>query len=258
MNRRLNKSTLPSLLVIGGFSISTGLAAELRPLSTDRPDTTESSYSVDAGHFQFEMELAAWSRDGGERELSLGELNAKIGLNDSSDLQVVLPFYTHVRGGDEGFGDVQIRLKHNLWGNDAGPTALALMPYVKLPSANGDLGNGEFEGGVIVPFGFEGPAEWACAVMGEVDFEADDDGDDYHLVGLTSATASHGLTENTGVFLELVSVLSAESGADWEAYFNTGMTWAVKETWQLDGGIRVGLTDASTDFTPFLGVSTKF
>ena len=55
-----------------------------------------------------------------------------------------------------------------------------------------------------------------------------------------------------------VSVLSAESGADWEAYFNTGMTWAVTPTWQVDGGVRLGLTDASTDFTPFLGLSTKF
>ena len=40
---------------------------------------------------------------------------------------MVLPFYTHVRGGDEGFGDIEIRLKRNLWGNDEGSTALALM-----------------------------------------------------------------------------------------------------------------------------------
>jgi hypothetical protein len=45
----------------------------------------QSPYTVDAGHFQFEMELAAWSKDGRERELSLGELNAKIGLDDLTD-----------------------------------------------------------------------------------------------------------------------------------------------------------------------------
>ena len=119
-----NPIPLPLLLLTS----CSALAAELRPLSTDRPDTTESPHTVDAGHFQFEMELAAWSKDGRERELSLGELNAKIGLDDCTDLQFVLPFYTHVRGGDEGFGDVQIRLKHNLWGNDEGSTALAVMP----------------------------------------------------------------------------------------------------------------------------------
>ena len=233
-------------------------AAELRPLSTDRPDTTESPYTVDAGHFQFEMELANASRDGGNREFSLGELNTKIGLDAATDLQVVTPFYQQVRGGGEGFGDVEIRLKHNLWGNDDGTTALAVMPFVKLPTANGDLGNGEFEGGLIVPFSFEGPAGWSCAVMLEGDLEADDEGGDFHFVGVTSATTSHDLTETTGVFLELVSVLRAESGAGWEAYFNTGMTWAVTPTWQLDGGVRVGLTNAATGFTPFLGASTKF
>lgn len=240
------------------LSSCSALASELRPLATDRPDTTESPHTVDAGHFQFELELAAWSKDGRERELSLGELNAKFGLDASTDLQVVLPFHTQVRGGDEGFGDIQIRLKHNLWGNDDGSTALAVMPFIKLPTARDDLGNGEFEAGLIIPFGFDGPAGWNCAVMGELDLAADDDGGGHHLEILASATASHGLTENTGMFLELVGILSAESGSDAEAYFNTGLTWLATPVWQLDGGIRIGLTGASTDFTPFLGVSTKF
>ena len=48
------------------------LADDLRPLSTDRPDTTESAYTVDAGHFQFEMEMAAFTRDGGDLTPFLG------------------------------------------------------------------------------------------------------------------------------------------------------------------------------------------
>ena len=132
------------------------------------------------------------------------------------------------------------------------------MPFITLPTANGDLGSDEIAGGLIVPFGFEGPAGWACAVMAELDVEGDEDGGGHHFALLTSATTSHALTEHTGVFLELVSVLSAESEADREAYFNTGLTWAATPTWQLDGGVRVGLTEASADFAPFVGVSTKF
>jgi hypothetical protein len=213
---------------------------------------------VDAGHFQFEMEIANVTKNGAEREFSLGELNAKIGLDHASDLQVVLPFYTRVRDGGEGFGDVQVRFKRNLWGNDEGSTALAIMPFIKLPVANGDLGNSDFEGGIMVPFGFEGPAGWSCAVMAEVDFNSDEDGSGHHLSGLLSATASHAVTEKTDVFFELVGVQSAESAAKFEGYFNTGVTWLIAPTWQLDGGVRVGLTNAATDFTPFIGMSTKF
>lgn len=255
--------SFPSLIPVFPFVVSVccvqaATAAELRPLSTDRPDTTESPRTVDPGHFQFEMEIASWTKDGDGREFTLGEINAKIGLGAASDLQLVLPLYSHVQGGDDGFGDAEIRLKYNLWGNDEGPTALAVMPFIKLPTARGDLGNGEVEGGLILPFGFEGLAGWDCAVMGELDLTADDDGDGHGLSVVTSATASHELPGNTGIFLEGVSVLATEGDSEWEAYFNTGMTWAVTPTWQLDGGIRVGLTHASADFTPFLGASTKF
>ncbi len=256
----MKSQPLPLFCLAACYGISPIIAAEpLRELSTDRPDTTESPYSVDKGHFQFEMEMAAFTRDGGKwREFTLGELNAKFGLTESADLQVVMPTYTHVRDGDEGYGDTEVRLKYNLWGNDGGDTAMALMPFVKIPTARGDLGNGEVEGGLIVPFGFSAPGDWSCAVMGEVDLVSDDDGSGYFLVGLASATASHSITENTAGFLEIVGIFSAETSDDIEAYFNTGMTWGITETWQLDGGLRVGLTNASADLTPFVGLSTKF
>ncbi len=37
-----------------------------------------------------------------------------------------------------------------------------------------------------------------------------------------------------------------------EALLNTGRTW------QLDEGVRLGLTDASADMTPYLAMSTKY
>lgn len=231
----------------------------LRELSTDRPDTTESPCSVDKGHIQFEMEMAAFTRDGGDwSEFTVGEINAKFGITDSADIQVVMPIFTRARDGDDGYGDAEVRLKYNLWGNDGGATAMALMPFVKLPTANDDLGNGEVEGGLIVPFGFSAPGDWSCAVMGEVDFASDDDGNGYHIVGLASATASHAITEHTAGFLEIVGVFSAETSDDTEAYFNAGMTWGITEPLQIDGGLRVGLTRASPDLTPFVGVSMKF
>jgi Putative MetA-pathway of phenol degradation len=230
----------------------------LRELSTDRPDTTESAYSVDRGHFQFELELANATRDGGRwTDFSIMEINAKIGLTDSNDLQFVLPLFTKVRGGAEGFGDATIRLKHNLWGNDGGSTALAIMPFVKLPTANGTLGNGKVEGGLVLPFACDAPAGWSCGLMAEVDFLSNEAGD-YETSVLLSATASHDLTEATAIFFEGVVVLNFASSSDTEAYFNTGLTWAVAENWQLDGGLRAGLTAASPDLTPFLGVSMKF
>ena len=239
------------------FLASRAVGGDLRQLSTDRPDTTESPFTVDAGHFQFEMEIATLSRDGDNREFSLGELNAKIGLDACNDLQLVLPFYRHTRAADEGFGDMQMRLKHNFWGNDGGDTALALLPFIQLPTANGDAGSGKVEGGIIIPFAFSGPGDLAFGVQAEADLVTRDNGS-HDVDFLSSATASHPITANTGAFVEVVGIVTTDSTSDWEAYFNTGLTWLPTPTWQLDGGIRVGLTDLSVGFSPFVGISTKF
>ncbi|QTN30770.1 hypothetical protein HZ994_06295 [Akkermansiaceae bacterium] len=49
-------------------------------MSTDRPDTTESPQTVDAGHFKFAMESASISGDGGQSSYGIGELNMKYGM----------------------------------------------------------------------------------------------------------------------------------------------------------------------------------
>jgi len=122
-----NVSRSSSLALIAGFLLPSITSADgLRPLSTDRPDTTESPHTVDCGHFQFEMEVANWERDGGNSTFNFAEINAKIGLARNTDLQFVLPAFSHEKSGADGFGDMELRLKQNLWGNDDGPTALAL------------------------------------------------------------------------------------------------------------------------------------
>src|SRR5687768_3054656 len=59
--------------------------ALMREMSTDRPDTTESPYTVDAGHTQVELSFFDYTRDdsddGGDFEaLSLVPMNLKVGL----------------------------------------------------------------------------------------------------------------------------------------------------------------------------------
>ena len=131
----------------------------MREMSTDRPDQTESAYTVDAGHFQVEMDLVNYIHaDDGVVTLDAWAapvLNLKVGLLNNVDFQVVFDPYVHARvksagntDSSEGFGDLQTRLKINLWGNDGGKTALAIMPFVKWPLPESTLRNGRTEGGV--------------------------------------------------------------------------------------------------------------
>src|SRR5688500_11333764 len=65
----------------------------MRELSTDRPDKTESAYTVDAGHVQVEMDLVAYVYDhAGGPDVEAWDFaitNFKVGLLNNLDLQVI-------------------------------------------------------------------------------------------------------------------------------------------------------------------------
>src|SRR4051812_28837051 len=55
-----------------GYTLFNPVPANLmRDLSPDRPDVTESPYTVDAGHVQAELSFAEWGKGDGTDELSV-------------------------------------------------------------------------------------------------------------------------------------------------------------------------------------------
>jgi hypothetical protein len=248
--------------------------AELRELSTDRPDTTESPYTVDKGHYQIEMEPISWARDknDGVKTTTIGgSYNLKFGIADNADLQLVLSPYNHIKTESDGekesrhgIGDTDIRAKINFWGNDGGDTAFALMPFVTLPTDDSDLDpddDDHNEYGLIAPLAFKLPHDWDAAVMLEVDRVRNADDDGYTLSWVESITTSHAITGDWSCFFELVNIHTRDNSAaasdDDERYFNTGVTYGLTEFTQLDFGTNIGLTDSSEDVRFFVGFSLK-
>ncbi len=249
-------------------------AAELRELSTDRPDQTESGHTVDAGHWQIESDLVSYTHDrdrtgGGDvrtKDLSLATLNLKVGLTNRVDLQLMIDPYVSSRVEDRvagtstkasGFGDVTTRLKINFWGNDGGPTAFAVMPFVKWPLSASGIRNGETEGGVIFILGYELPAGWGSAVMTEVDFISDGAGG-RDTEWINCITFAHNLTGKLGGYIELYTVLGDAPGFNWRGQLDVGLTYALTDDIQFDLGCNFGVTDSAPDYQPFAGFSRRF
>ena len=59
--------------------------------------------------------------------------------------------------------------KINLFGNDGGSAALAVIPYVKIPSGTLNISNGVVEGGLIAPLQLKLPQDFGLTLMTEVD-----------------------------------------------------------------------------------------
>lgn len=252
----------------------------MRELATDRPDVTESPYTVDAGHFQAELSFIEYVRDdGGDfSEVAYLPANLKLGLANNIDVQfVVTPLIDQevdvnrfgLGGqGESGFGPTQVRLKWNLWGNDGGPpprglperlkeSALAIMPYVQLPTGEEELGfTDKVEWGVIVPFAVPLDEDYSLGVMAEIDFLRDDD-DDLAVAFVHTASVSRGLGGNLGGFAEYVGVATTEDSTGYAASLGVGLTYGLGADAQLDAGINVGLNEEAEDFRFFTGLSFR-
>jgi hypothetical protein len=249
--------------------------AQLREMNTDRPDKTESPYTLDAGHFQVEMDFLSYTRDRDTRKgadtrvdsYAVAPVNLKAGLLDSVDLQLVLETWNWRKTEDRaagtvvrqsGFGDVTPRLKINFWGNDGGPTAMGLLPFVKIPTSQDELGNNSVEGGVILPLAVSLPKDFSLGLMTEFDFIRNEDGPGHHPEFVNSVTLGHALFGKVEGYVEFFSQVSAESNTDWIGTFDAGLTWGIAPNTQLDAGINIGLTDSADDLNPFMGLSFRF
>jgi hypothetical protein len=242
--------------------------SSLREMSTDRPDKTESAYTVDAGRFQIETDLVAYTHDkeagSTTRAIDVLPINLKVGLTHDTDLQVVYGAFSSTRTSgngatetESGFGDVAIRLKHNLWGNDGGRTAFALMPFVKIPANTLASLNDDVEGGLIAPLAIDLGHGVGLGLMTEIDILKSDMGG-YDPSFVNSATVSFELTERMGVYVEAFVERSTASGADTVVTIDGGVTFAVTENLQLDAGANVGVTDAADDLNVFVGLSQRY
>jgi len=242
----------------------------MREFSPDRPDKTESPYTVDAGHFQLETDFANYTdtKQSGEhtKAWQVGDFNLKAGLLNNVDIQLAYDSYLNVqtkaRTGEStrvsGWGNLTARLKVNLWGDDGGTTAFALLPYVKFPTSTGNLGNNAVEGGMILPLAVKLPWDFDLGCETAVGVWQNTADDNYHEDFIHSVTVDHQLIEKLSGYVEFFSDLSTERHAGWIATVDIGLEFLVTENMQLDCGCNFGITRAADDYNPFAGITVRF
>ena len=238
---------------------------QLREMAGDRPDGTESPTTVDAGRIQIEMSLIDYARDKSDgvdfEAITAGATNVRIGLLKDLELQVLFDSYTReeVQAGAvsdtvDGFSDVTLRPKYNVWGNDGGSSALAVMPALKIPTDT-DLSNGEFEGAIIIPFGMDLTSRLGLGLMAEVDWVYDEESDDYDTEFFHTAVVGIDINDSVGAYVEYIGIAGA---GDYQPFFSGGLTLSVTENLVLDAGAVVGLDDSAQDLQVFSGFTVRF
>lgn len=232
-----------------------------RPMSADRPDFTESPYTVDAGAFQLETSFIDYAENGSTETWTVAPVNFKIGLLNTVDLQFIVDLYIHKEdSGTEqnGNGDVQLRLKKNLWGNDGAISGFAFMPFIKIPVASDDLGNDHIEGGLIFPFATGLFDNFGLGLMFETDFVYDEIDNDYNLEFITTGVLGLDVTDAIGLYLEGIGITNSDSDVDFSSILGFGTTYKLTDNIIFDLGTNIGLSGGSDEFNIFSGSSIRF
>ncbi len=265
----------------GQFNLFNPTPNELmRDLSPDRPDGTESPRTVDAGHFAIELSIVDWSHDSetDTDTLTFFDTNLKIGLTNDIDLQLVFQAYgeerTDLPGGGvaeaNGFADVQLRLKVNLWGNDpvdqggkVGPqlfgidTAVGVMPFIQIPTGT-ELSSEHVEGGFIVMLGLDVADNWGIGLMAEFDGVYDGGDDNYDFEFVHTAVVGFDVVGPVGMYVEYIGSLSTDGDVGYQASFSGGVTYEFNSNFVLDAGLRAGLTNDVEDIVLFTGFTLRY
>jgi len=244
----------------------------MRPLITDRPSLTEGPYTVDAGHFQVESDIATWTHDtdssGVVSEMTKSaSVNLKTGLLPSLDLHLILDSYVRTRTEDRsagvsdrasGLGDLTVRFKKNFWGNDSGSSAFGMIPYFKVPTAGRGLGNGSVEGGLMLPLALRLPGEFDLGLQTRLDCLRNDGRSGHHLESVNSVVVGHSIVGPLSGYVEFFTIHPFASNSPWQGLVDCGVTYLLTEDIQLDAGCNFGVTASAPDYNPFLGLSWRF
>jgi HAD superfamily hydrolase (TIGR01549 family) len=242
--------------------------AQLRKFTPDRPNKSFNPFTVDAGHFQYETDLLGAYSDNytaahtDSRQLFTADPTLKLGLTNNVDLALVLGGFQDLRTKQRngaastvyaGYGDTVIRLKANVWGNDGGDTAFALMPYIKLPTASRGLGNNQVEGGVIAPLQVKLPYGFTSVITSEVGEVKNPADSGSHVSVINVVNLSHPITENLTASAEFYSrVQTANNPTIYTADF--ALAYLLGPNTQVDSAIYAGLNKQAPDLIGYMAV----
>ena len=187
------------------------------------------------------------------------DINLKLGITNSLDFQVVVSTLNTVKIKEgntsvtqSGFGGITLRAKQNLWGNDNGKMALAILPYVNIPNSSSE----KLSGGMVFPFAMSLRNGWDFGGQVETEFVSNQSGNNYHFTYLVSATTSHSLCKNLDFFAEGVATRDNETKV-YEYFIDGGPVFLLTKNLNIDCGIYYGIKNISSK-TYFTGMSWRF
>lgn len=228
---------------------------------------TEVPATVAPGRFLVEADALSLvvDREGPEKYTAVGAgvLFVTTGLTSTWDLQVGAELFISQRYESNNFtdrrsgvGDLYVRTKWRFHESDW--VSIAILPYAKIPTNSGSVGNDSIEGGVIVP--------WETYVLDgfltinsmlDVSFIRNVNDDGYETLFYFSSAATKQFTRFLSVYAELDATKS-RSYYPWQTTLGVGAYLTISDNLSWDFAMYRGLNRNAPDWNPVIRVNYGF
>jgi hypothetical protein len=232
---------------------------------------TETPQTMPPGHFLLRLDAITIGVDhdtsGPKSYTALGLASALLaaGVTRDLDVQIGMQFFLRqtyqVQGTNRtssGRGDTTLRFKYTYWRDPARGAAAAVIPYFKLPSNSGGVGNNHTEGGVIVPWLMDLGGGTALGAMAQWDVLRNLANTRYDSRWLISGFAKQHLFGALAAYAESTLAVSSASASTFAGGIGGGVTYDLSKSLQLDYNLSRGLGRRATDWTNLLRVNWRF
>ncbi len=223
------------------------------PISTDRPQVTNSSVVVPCGSLQLENGFQV-TGSGGERSPDFPETSARFGIARRTELRVALPNYFQNAGGTagtNGIGDLGVGLKQQL-----GPVAgfdVSVIPSLSLPTGANAISSHGYDPAVQLPWSRSLIKNWTVA--GQFGVTWPTQSGRHNATGQTSLYFDRQLTAPWDAYVEYSGVFVQRGGPQHLVDFGTAYKLTPHQQIDLHGGL--GLSAAAPDYSVGFGYSVR-
>jgi hypothetical protein len=235
-----------------------------------RPGLGTPACTISPGRVSVETSLADWTLDkqGGDRTdtVLIGDTQLRIGLTDTIEAQIGWTPVGFVRDRSGGIvdhvtrtGDVTLGFKANLAHPDGKGFAIALQPFVTLPTGRPPIGAGDWGAGLVVPITYDLSDAVNLEVTPEIDAAVDQDGRGRHFAA--SAVAGLGFALNDKLTLTVEGQVLRDddpSSKTTQGLASASLAFMASKDLQFDVGGVAGLTRDAPDVELYLGIARRF
>ncbi len=227
---------------------------DITPLQADRPDQTETPYTVPKNHFQMENGFLFEQSDEDNAYITHPSVLFKYGITDKFELGIITEFSTATSHNLSSFGlnPATLRFKQNITMEDGIVPVTSFIGYLSIPHLATE---NQYASYFAPAFRFTMQHTLSEKFSLGYNIGTEWDGESPEPVFIYTITSGYSISENTGAYAELFGYLPQISSA--QHLFDGGINYLIQQNILIDISAGFGLNKNTLHYYSALGISFR-